>query len=602
MSGHDFNGNGRSDYLPIGDRGVIGDLRSAALVGTDGTIDWYCAPRFDSPSVFGAILDRDKGGFYRIAPVAESTTKQLYFPETNVLITRFLSRDGVAELQDFMPVDSEQPQRVVRRVVCVRGRVRLRLTCEPRFDYARQPHDVEVEGTTAVFRSPDLVLSLTGAQALTSTGTGVTAEIELAEGETSSFVLRNSSPEQFSEAAAEACFEETVAYWRTWVARSQYTGRWREMVNRSALALKLLQYEPSGAIIAAVTTSLPEQLGGPRNWDYRFSWIRDSAFSIYALMRLGFIEEAQAYGQFIQRSARNTTANGSGPLKIMYGIDGQTYLPEETLDHLEGYAGSRPVRIGNDAADQLQLDIYGELLDAAYIAEFHGDQLMPYDAWIRVREIVEWLCENWPTPDEGIWETRGGRQQFTHSRLMCWVALDRAIRIARKRGFPADLVRWMSVRDEIFHALMTSSWSDEKQAFVQHSETDVLDASVLLMPLVHFIAPTDPRWLSTLDAVGRELVSDSLVYRYDPAASPDGLDGDEGTFSICTFWYVDALTRAGRLREAQLAFEKMLTYANHLGLYSEEIGSSGELLGNFPQAFTHLALISAAVNLDQRLG
>jgi GH15 family glucan-1,4-alpha-glucosidase len=602
MTGYGFNGNGRSDYLPIGDRGVIGDLRSAALVGTDGTIDWYCAPRFDSPSVFGAILDRDKGGFYRIAPVNESTTKQLYFPETNVLITRFLSREGVAELQDFMPVDSEQPQRVIRRVVCVRGRVRLRLTCEPRFDYARQPHQVEVEGDTAVLRSPDLELSLTGARALTSTGTGVTADIELTEGESASFVLRNGSPEPFSEAAAEACFDETVAYWRKWVARSQYTGRWREMVNRSALALKLLTYEPSGAILAAITTSLPEQLGGERNWDYRFSWIRDSAFSVYALMRLGFVEEAEAYAHFIQRSAHNTSANGSGPLKIMYGIDGRTHLPEETLDHFEGYAGSRPVRIGNDAADQLQLDIYGELLDAAYLAEFHGDQLMPYDAWRRVAEIVEWLCENWHTPDEGIWETRGGRQYFTHSRLMCWVALDRAIRIARKRAFPADLVRWMSVRDEIFHALMTSSWSDEKGAFVQHSDTDVLDASVLLMPLVHFISPTDPRWLSTLDAVGRELVSDSLVYRYDPGASPDGLDGDEGTFSICTFWYVEALTRAGRLAEAQLAFEKMLTYANHLGLYSEEIGSSGELLGNFPQAFTHLALISAAVNLDERLG
>jgi GH15 family glucan-1,4-alpha-glucosidase len=285
----------------------------------------------------------------------------------------------------------------------------------------------------------------------------------------------------------------------------------------------------------------------------------------------------------------------------MYGIDGRTELPEETLDHLEGYAGSAPVRIGNGAAHQLQLDIYGEILDAAYIGERYGSSRMPYDAWRAVAEIVEWVCENWDQPDEGIWETRGGQQRFTHSRLMSWVALDRAIRIARDRGFPADLVRWMAVRDEIFHRVMERGWNEQRGAFVQHEDTNVLDASVLLMPLVHFIAPDDPRWLSTLDAIGEELVSDSLVYRYDPESSPDGLDGDEGTFSICSFWYVEALARAGRVREARFAFEKMLTYANHLGLYSEEIGPGGEQLGNFPQAFTHLALISAAVNLDRKL-
>jgi GH15 family glucan-1,4-alpha-glucosidase len=587
-------------YLPIADHGVIGDLRSVALVGTDGTIDWYCPGRFDAPSVFAAILDSAKGGHYRIAATADCTTKQLYVPETNVLITRFLSPGGVGEIQDFMPVEGEQ--RLIRRVVCVRGELEFRLECEPRFDYGRDHHHVVLTEEGALLRSPELSLALGAPTPLSSTGTGVTATFTLAAGQTATFVLdAGETPRVLTDAAAEAEFASTVDYWLEWVAQSTYTGRWREMVNRSALTLKLLTYAPTGAIVAAPTTSLPEQLGGERNWDYRYTWIRDSAFTLYALLRLGFTEEGKAYAQFIGECFRNGGGNGSGPLQLMYGIDGRTELPEEILDHLEGYEGSGPVRIGNGAAHQLQLDIYGEILDAAYVGELYGSSRMPYDAWRAVAQIVDWVCENWDQPDEGVWETRGGRQKFTYSRLMCWVALDRAIRIARDRGFPADLVRWMAVRDDIFHRVMERGWNERKQAFVQHEDTDVLDASILLMPLVHFIAPDDPRWLSTLDAIGEELVSDSLVYRYDPGATPDGLDGDEGTFSICSFWYVEALARAGRVREARFAFEKMLTYANHLGLYSEEIGPGGEQLGNFPQAFTHLALISAAVNLDRRL-
>ena len=406
----------------------------------------------------------------------------------------------------------------------------------------------------------------------------------------------------YSEDQTRELFVETISFWNAWLAKSNYRGRWREMVHRSALTLKLLTYRPSGAIVAAATTSLPEQLGGERNWDYRFTWIRDASFSLYALLRLGFTEEAEAFMDWLTDRFRGPESDHpSGPLQIMYGIDGREQLAEETLDHLEGYRGSAPVRIGNDAADQVQLDIYGELIDSIYLFNKYGTPIS-HDAWEDVRKIVDWVGENWDGVDEGIWETRGGRQKFTYSRLMTWVAVERAIRIARQRGLPADLVRWLRARDEIYEQIMSKGWHEDRRAFVQHYDTDVLDASVLLMPLVKFISPKDPRWLSTLDAIKDELVSDSLVYRYNAAASPDGLEGEEGTFSICSFWYVEALARAGRLDEARLAFEKQLTYANHLGLYSEEVGPTGEQLGNFPQAFTHLALISAAVNLDRQLG
>jgi len=598
-----------SGYLPIAEHGVIGDLHSVALVGTDGTIDWYCPGRFDAPSVFAAILDAGKGGYFRIAPAHPgSTSKQLYLPETNILVTRFLTEDGVAEVQDFMPVSQPgEPhrQRLVRRVMCVKGEIPLRLELEPRFNYGRDEHEAHIFEGGVVFHSPTLELALDSAAPLARTEAGVQAEFVLREGETATFTLESvdETYEQrpHSEEETRELFERTVAYWRGWLRQCRYDGRWREMVHRSALTLKLLTYEPTGAIVAAATTSLPEQLGGPRNWDYRFTWIRDASFSLYALLRLGFTEEAQAFMGWLTDRFRDGLEGETGPLQIMYGIDGRADLEEIVLDHFEGYRGSAPVRIGNGAADQLQLDIYGELIDSVYLYNKYGRPIY-HDAWQDIRRIVDWLSAHWDEADEGIWETRGGRQHFTYSRLMSWVAVERAVRIARQRGLPADLVGWMATRDAIYHQIMDRGWNEQRGAFVQNYGSDVLDASLLLMPLVKFIAPTDPRWLSTLDAMSEELVSDSLVYRYNAAASPDGLAGDEGTFSICSFWYVEALARAGRLDEAQLAFEKMLTYGNHLGLFAEEIGPTGELLGNFPQAFTHLALISAAYNLDRQLG
>jgi GH15 family glucan-1,4-alpha-glucosidase len=595
-------------YLPIAEHGIIGDLHTVALVGTNGTIDWYCCPSFDAPSVFGAILDCERGRHFAIAPAMEGWhAKQLYLPDTNVLITRFLTEDGVGEIQDFMPIQSAgaHRHRLIRRVLVVRGMMRFRLEVEPRFNYARDAHDVFFHEAGVLFRSPDLTLALETFIPLHPTEEGVFSEFSLQAGETATFLLEQVPdtyvPRQYSEAETREAFDNTVAYWRKWIAQSRYLGRWREMVHRSALTLKLLVYEPTGALVAAPTTSLPERLGGDRNWDYRFTWIRDAAFSLYALLRIGFTEEAAGFMNWLTERFRERQSNALGPLQVCYDVRGGAALTEQTLDHLQGYRGSAPVRIGNAAAEQLQLDIYGELIDSVYLFNKHASPIH-HDTWMELSKVVEWLCQNWDQIDDGIWEVRSGRQYFTMSRLMAWVALDRAIRIAGERGLPADVVDWQRQRDAIYRQIMTRGWHQERRTFVQHYETDVLDAGLLMMPLVNFVAPTDRRWLSTLDAISNELVSDSLVYRYNVEASPDGLQGREGTFSLCTFWYVEALSKAGRLDEARLTFEKMLTYANHVGLFAEQIGLTGEALGNFPQAFTHLALISAACDLDRRLG
>ncbi|WP_377268056.1 glycoside hydrolase family 15 protein [Peterkaempfera sp. SMS 1(5)a] len=598
-----------SGYLPIAEHGLIGDLRTAALVGSNGTIDWYCCPRFDAPSVFASLLDAERGGCFELTADLPTRVRQFYFPDTNVLITRFFADDGVGEVQDFMPIVGEPREidrhRLIRRVLCVRGSLPFRALIAPRFDYGAQPHSAEPSGPNHVlFSSPRLSLTLTSDVPLECDGRDVRARFKLLEGEAAVFALDHLggglTQRACPEAEAEEAFQATVRFWRSWLAGSVYRGRWREMVQRSALTLKLLTFAPTGAIVAAPTASLPEQIGGERNWDYRYVWIRDAAFCVYALLRLGFTSEAEAFMGFLSDRMKRRDGCADGPLQIMYGIDGRSGLPERQLPHLAGHRGSTPVRIGNSAASQLQLDIYGALIDSVYLYDKWGQPISSAQ-WDDVCLLVDWVCDHWDQPDEGIWETRGGRKNFLYSRLMCWVAIERAVRTARKRGLPADLNRWLSSRDAIYRQIMRRGWSTERQAFVQCLDGHVLDASVLMMPMAKFISPTDPKWLSTLDALTTDLVSDSLVHRYDPEASPDGLRGSEGTFSICSFWYVEALARAGRLDEARLSFEKMLTYANHLGLYAEEIGLTGEQQGNFPQAFTHLSLISAAFTLDRAL-
>ena len=594
-------------YLPIEDHGVIGNLHTAALVGVDGTIDWLCLPAFDSPSVFCAILDDEKGGHFSLRPVEYARSQQLYLPDTNVLLTRYFSPQGLAETLDFMPIITRRGQRhrLVRNVRVIRGKMTFDAECRPAFDYARRGHTISVGKSGAVFSSGVGCLGLaTDVPLRKREREAAGARFTLGEGERATFVLaylqEDEGPgEILSEVGFEELLSSTLHYWRRWLSQSTYQGRWREVVNRSSLVLKLMVYDPTGALVAAPTMGLPERMGGERNWDYRYTWLRDAALALYALIYVGFEDEARHFMSWLSDRCHE---DSDGLLQPLYSIDGRTQIFETELDHLSGYMNSRPVRLGNGAYKQRQLDLYGAVLDAAYLYNKHGAPL-DYDLWKNLRKILDWLSDNWRDPDEGIWEVRGGRRQFVSSKLLSWVALERAGRISRQRGLPAGDGRWMAERDAIYEEIMLKGWNPEKKSFVQYYGSDALDASLLMMPLVKFVGPTDPRWIATLERIQQELTYDTLVDRYKTGeAAPDGLSGEEGSFSLCSFWLVECLTRAGRLDEARLALEKMFSYANHLGLYAEEIGHSGEALGNFPQAFTHLALISAAVHLDHALG
>jgi GH15 family glucan-1,4-alpha-glucosidase len=596
------------NYQPIENYGIIGDLNTIALVGLNGSIDFMCFPNFDSPSIFACLLDCEKGGRFQIVPAFnEMKTKQLYLPDTNVLLTRFLSHDGVGEITDFMPVEElYNGKELIRRVTTVRGEVKYKLFFQPRFNYARSSHSIEMKSDNEIVFSSKgddkIVIRLMSSVPLQLSNNDVIADFTLGPNQTADFLLEHVDKEHpkqidFESFVTESLFR-TVNYWKDWVARSSYRGRWMEIVNRSALVLKLLTSYQYGSIVAAPTFSLPESIGFQRNWDYRYTCIRDASFTVYSLLRLGYTKEAAAFMNWVEKLCRDI--KGQNRLGIMYNINGTRQLDEHILDNLEGYRKSSPVRIGNNAYGQLQLDIYGELMDSVYLCNKYGEPIS-YDFWKDLERQIDWLSQNWDQPDEGIWEVRGGKKKFLYSRLMCWVAVDRAIKIAEARSFPLN-ENWRKERDKIYSSIYDEFWNEKKKAFMQYHNASTVDASSLLMPLVRFISPKDPRWLSTLKRIEEELVSDSLVYRYRPAlAAPDGFVSHEGTFSMCTFWYVECLSRSGQLEKARFYFEKMLGYANHLGLYSEQLGFEGEHLGNFPQAFTHLGLISAAYNLDMQL-
>lgn len=600
----------KDHYLAIEEYAPIGDLHTVALVGQNGSIDWCCLPGFDSPSVFAALLDTRKGGFFRISPHESSDMKyqQLYLPETNILLTRFLCSEGVGEITDFMPikeVGTEVHQhQLVRSVSVVHGELEFQLTCRPAFHYAEDEHEVEIEKQGAVFKSQGFHLVLSSPHSLRCDEQGgATVTFTVRAGQSVHFLLQstqdaNAVPSEFSDRNYQHLFQSTLDYWRKWLSQCRYQGRWREMVQRSALVLKLLTYRPTGAIVAAPTTSLPEALGGERNWDYRYTWLRDASFSLYSLLSLGFTHEAEAFMTWLDKRCHELTDGKT--LQPMYGINGEHELTERVLTQFEGYAHSKPVRVGNAAYTQQQLDIYGEFMDAAYI--YNNHDAISYDLWQNIDHLLSWLADHWQESDEGIWEVRGGPKPFVHSRVMCWVAFDRALRFVHDRGWPAPIDEWTHLRTQIYQQIMEKGWNEKRQSFTQYYGSDAIDASTLLMTIVGFCGPREPRVLATINSIQQDLTQGAFVRRYNPGDSAsDGFRSHEGAFGACSFWLVGNLARAGRLNEARLMLGKLFSYSSQTGLYAEEISPTGSALGNYPQAFTHLALILACITLDEEL-
>jgi len=582
----------------IADHGVIGNLATMALVANDGAIDFLCWPDFDSPSVFAALLDPERGGYFTLAPeIEDPRVVQTYVPDTNVLLTHWMGDEVGAEITDLMSGPEELGHgapRLLRRVRVLRGSVRFNLDCQPRLDYGRKQAQVEVGDGQVVFSAPGAPrLRLSAPVEFSAHEGGARASFALHAGQVLDVVLDEDGDDLPDQQGRDELVADIIARWQRWAARSTYKGRWRGAVTRSALVLKMMTSYRHGSIVAAATFGLPEVPGGSRNWDYRATWIRDASFTVYALIRLGYTDEAKAFTRWASDLA-SCGAEEDGHLRIMYSLDGSPAMQETDLGHLAGYAGSQPVRIGNAASSQLQLDIFGALLDSIYLNNKYGEAISHAD-WVGVCRVVDFVCENWQRPDAGIWEGREEPKEHLHSRLMCWVAVDRAIRLAGKRSLAAPFERWIAARNAISTDIWDNFWDEEAGHFVRSKGSRELDGAMLMMPLVRFVGSTDPAWIKTLDAIGAELSDDALVMRYD---RDDGLDGREGAFAACSFWYVECLARAGRIDQARNHMEKLLAYGNHLGLYAEEFTSKAELLGNFPQAFTHLALISAATYLD----
>ena len=557
---------------PISAHGAIGNLATMALVALDGAIDFLCWPNFDSPSIFAALLDSDHGGHFTLAPqIEDARVIQSYVPDTNVLLTHWLGEDAAVEITDLMSGPEELGHgapRLLRRVRVTRGTVRIALDCQPRFDYARQVPQVSIKDGQAVFTAPGApAIRLSAPIEFTEHEGGVRASFELHAGQSMDIVLDEDGDAQLDQQGLDELVHDVVKRWQDWARRSTYKGRWRGAVTRSALVLKLMTSYRNGSIVAAATFSLPEVLGGERNWDYRATWIRDASFTVYALIRLGYTDEAKAFTRWTSERARH--GDPDGQLRIMYALDGSPAMEESELEHMRGYADSRPVRIGNGAATQLQLDIFGALLDSIYLSNKYGEAISHAD-WVGVTRVVDFVCANWQRADAGIWEGREEPKQHLHSRLMCWVAVDRAIRLAGKRSLTAPFERWIAARNAISEDIWGNFWNEDLGHFVRSKGSTELDGAMLMMPLVRFVGSTDPAWLATLDAIGRELSDDVLVLRYD---RDDGLAGEEGSFAACAFWYVECLARAGRIDHARTNMEKLLAYGNHVELYAEEFTS-----------------------------
>ena len=585
--------------MRIEDYALIGDCQTAALVGRDGSIDWLCWPRFDSPACFAALLGDSGNGHWKIGPEKAATVRRRYRPDTLILETDFETAEGTVTLVDFMPVRGWHSD-LVRMVVGRRGRVALQLELVLRFDYGASVPWVtrlaDGRGMRAV-SGPDQAL-LCSPVPLDNRDLKTVARFQVAAGETVSFVLTHSPSHLDSPPAIDAnqALAETERFWREWAGRCTVHGPWAEAVRRSLITLKALTYAPTGGIVAAATTSLPEHIGGVRNWDYRYCWLRDATLTLLAFMDAGYYDEAKAWREWLVRAVAGSPAQ----MQIMYGIAGERRLPEWEIGWLPGYEASRPVRVGNAAAAQLQLDVYGEVMDALYQA-CKGGLARDDVAWGLQRALLEHLEKVWVQPDEGIWEVRGPPRHFTYSKVMAWVAFDRAVKMVEGLGLPGPVERWREIRSRIHADVCERGFSARRGCFVQSYGRDELDAALLQIPLTGFLPATDPRVLATVEAIQRELTVDGLVHRYLSHESLDGLPAGEGVFLACSFWLVDNLCMQGRHAEARALFERLVRLTNDVGLLAEEYDPAARrFLGNFPQAFSHIALVTTALNLTER--
>jgi GH15 family glucan-1,4-alpha-glucosidase len=600
-------------YASISDYGAIGDCHTAALVSSEGSIDWCCLPHFDSDAVFCRILDYSRGGYFSLRPAGPFRSSRQYEPDSNILVTTFEAPGGAIRVIDCMPIehatggrrgsDVRTRHEILRTVEGLAGRVKVRLEFKPTFGFAAAVTTLEKTGEGCVARTDGGVLSLRtpdpGGLQIRDDRVAV-VEFTVAEGERrwidANYVPRRGIdlPQSLTRDQAQAALARTREYWRRWSSLCSYDGPYRNLVLRSALTLKLLTFEPTGAIVAAPTTSLPEQIGGERNWDYRYTWLRDSALTLYALESVGYIEEAMDYWDWLERIPHGTDR----PLPIMFTLEGTPLDGERELPHLEGYRGSRPVRVGNHASTQLQLDVFGEILDAAYLCTTRIKR-PSQDLWPVLASLADRAAQRWKEPDQGLWEVRTGPRHFVYSKLLCWVALDRAVSLARTYQLAGSVDRWSRERDQIRSAILRHGYDEGLGAFAQAFDHAALDASALAIPLVGFLPATDPRMRSTIRAIRERLTANGLVYRYRVDDAYDGIGGSEATFAMCTFWLVDNLALLGQKDEAAQMFERVVSYANDLGLFAEEIQAhTRDLLGNFPQGFTHLALIRSAVCLQ----